>query len=57
LYSDRKHFDFGLQREKLNLLPTRCRLFSVPQGCGLRWTRAFVAIEQRLFSTFAPEKK
>jgi len=40
-----KHFDFGLHREMLNLLPAGCRLFSVPHGCGLRWTRAFVRNE------------
>jgi len=57
LYSDRKYFDFGLLREKLNLLPTGCRLFSVTHGCGLRWTKALVAIEQRLFATFSPLKK
>jgi len=54
---DKNHFDFGLHREKINSLPTGCRLFTVPHGFGLRWTRALVAIEQRLFATFSPEKK
>ena len=57
MYSDRKQFDFGLHREKRNLLPARCRLFSVPHGSGFRWTRAYVAIEQRLFATFRRWKR
>lgn len=31
-----EHFDFGLHREKINLLPTGYRLVSVPPGWGLR---------------------